>query len=332
MPLEIHYNVFGSFRPPGEDIDLARDAVTAGFDGIWIGDHFLPWLDSRPYAHHSLALLGSLMEAVPKVPVGTSVTCPTMRYHPPVLTQALATLDNAYPDRLEFGVGVGEAVNDAHFYDGDWPDWGQRAGMLIEAIQLMRALWESEEYHSHDGKYYQYEDIRLATRPRSDLRFHWAGWGPQSCRCAGKYAGNILTVAPPAFIRDELMPPFEEGLRDGDHDPDAADVTTEFTVNVGDPAELVAEVRDRGEYVPDETELDTPDPRVIQEVADRRLGEKSDDEIIEEYRMTRDAGRVIDDLEALEAAGVTRVLVGSVCGDPRDTIALFEDEVFPHFA
>lgn len=101
MSLDIHYYVYGCFRPPADDIELAKDAVEAGFEGIWIGDHYLPWIESRPYAHQILPWLGSLMEAILGVPVGLSVTCPTMRYHPPVLAQAFATLDNTYCDRLK---------------------------------------------------------------------------------------------------------------------------------------------------------------------------------------------------------------------------------------
>lgn len=52
MTLDIHYNVYGCFRDPRSDIEFAKEAVDAGFEGVWIGDHFLPWRDSRPYTHH----------------------------------------------------------------------------------------------------------------------------------------------------------------------------------------------------------------------------------------------------------------------------------------
>ena len=43
-----------------------------------------------------------------------------------------------YPGRLQFGVGVGEAVNEVHFIDGEWPDWGARAEMLVEAVEVIQ--------------------------------------------------------------------------------------------------------------------------------------------------------------------------------------------------
>ena len=154
MGLEVHYNVFGCFRDPRADVELARDAVAAGFEGVWVGDHFMPWIDSRPYTHHVLPWLGTLLSEVPDVPVGTSVTCPTFRYRPPVLAQAVATIDNMYPGRFNLGVGVGEALNEAPFVDGEFPDWAEGADRLVEAIEVMRRLWAAEEYVDGDAFFF----------------------------------------------------------------------------------------------------------------------------------------------------------------------------------
>ncbi|WP_276275233.1 LLM class flavin-dependent oxidoreductase [Haladaptatus sp. QDMS2] len=331
MTLEIHYNVYGCFRPPNEDIELAKAAVDAGFEGIWIGDHFQPWLDSRPYTHHILPWFGTLMSEIPDVPVGTSVTCPTMRYRPPVLAQALATLDNMFPDRLELGVGTGEALNEAAFVDGEWPEWGTRVGMLIETIQLMRRLWTEDDYITHEGKYYEYEDIKIHTPPRSDIDIHWAAWGPQSSRAAGKYADHLITAASASLIEDQILPNLSAGLAETGRSLKDVDVTTEVSVNYGDPVKLVREIRERGEYIPDHAELSNPDPRSVQAVANRELSDMSDREIRELNTITDDTVEIIEKLEEFSNAGVTRVLVGSNCGDPYETIDVFESDVIPHF-
>ncbi|MFB6218956.1 MAG: LLM class flavin-dependent oxidoreductase [Halobacteriaceae archaeon] len=325
MGLDIHYNVYGCFRDPRADVELAKYAVDAGFGGIWIGDHFLPWIDSRPYTHHTFAWFGTMMSEIPDVPVGTSVTCPMLRYRPPLLAQTIATLDNMYPGRFNLGVGVGEALNEAHFLD-EWPDWDTRAEMLIEAIHLMRELWDSERYVRHAGDHFEYDHVKLYTRAKAEIPIHWAGWGPKSCYYAGKYADHLATAAGP-----ELIPNFERGLAETDRSMDEVEVTTEMPAHVGDPDALVAEIREAGEYIPADTELDNPDPRSIQRVADNRLAEMSDREIADEYNMTENPGDVIDELERLEAAGVTRVLVGSHAGDPEETIDAFEEHILPKF-
>ena len=329
--MEIHYNVAGCFRSPREDVELAKYAVDSGFEGVWIGDHFLPWLDNRPYTHHVLPWLGALMSEVPDVPVGTAVTCPTVRYHPPVLAQAIATLDNMFPGRFELGVGTGEALNEAHFYDGEWPEWGTLAGMLIETLDVMEALWDADGYVSYAGDYYEYEDIKLYTQTKGAIPTHWAAWGPQSARCAGKYAGNLTTVASPDHIADLLVPRFRAGLDEAGRSFADAHVMNQMSAHYGDPDELVARLRERGEHTPDDTELDNPDPRDIQAAADAELAEMSDAELADANNVTDNPEEFVDYIAELEDAGVTRVLVVSKVGDPRETIDAFADHVIPEF-
>jgi len=177
------------------------------------------------------------------------------------------------PGRFHLGVGVGEALNEAHFLNGEWPDWGTRAGMLIEAIKVMRDLWNSEGYVSYDGDHFDYDEVRLYTPPREGIDVHLAGWGPASCRYASRFADHLLTATSPERIEETVVPNFRRGLEEAGRSPDEADVTIEFAAHVGDPDNLVAEIRDCGERIPDETELDNPDPRSVQAIADRRLAD-----------------------------------------------------------
>ena len=328
--LEIHYQVWGAFRDPEEDIDLAKYAAEAGFDGIWIGDHFHPWLNSRPYTHHVWPWLGAVMREVDDLPVGTSVTCPLFRYEPPVLAQAVATLDNMYPGRFELGLGVGEALNEAPFIRGDWPEWRTRAEKLLEAIEVMRMLWERDEYVSFSGEHYQYDDIRLFTRPRDEINVHWAAWGPQSSQLAGEHVDHVITAAGPDLVADRILPNVRAGRERAGRD-EGFHVSNEFAVNIGEPDRLVQRARDRGELVPADTELDTPDPRSIQKEANRRLAGMSDVEVQDALNITNDPDDIVEELERLETAGVTRALVGTNCGDPYETIDAFRDHVIPHF-
>lgn len=320
----------GCFRSPREDVELAAAAVDAGFEGVWIGDHFVPWLDSRPYTHHFLPWIGALVNEIPDVPVGTTVTCPMLRYRPPLLAQAVATLDNTYPDRFHLGVGTGEALNEAHFLDGQWPDWHTRAEMLIEAIEVVELLWESDGYVSYDGEHFSYDDISLYTRPRTEIPIHWAALGPPSSEYAGRHADHLLTVGGRERLEERILPNLERGLERAGRSPDDADVTVDYVVSVDDEDALVSDVRERGELIPVDA-LDEPNPRSILATARSRLADVSDAEVREEANVTDDPEDVIADLERLESTGVSRVLVGSRVGGPYRTIETFEDRVFPAF-
>jgi G6PDH family F420-dependent oxidoreductase len=331
MGLDFHYYVPGCFQDPQSDIELGKYATEQGFEGIWMGDHFLPWLDNRPYTHQILPWLGAFMNEVPDVTVGTFVTCPIARYEPPVFAQSLATLDNMYPGRFELGVGTGEALNEERFMDGEWPDWDTLAGMVEETLDIVDLLWDNEEYVDFDGEYYQYDTMKLYTRGKEPLPKHWAAWGPKSAHRAGAVAGNLMTVAPAEHIGENIVPTFEEGLNSVGKDLADAHVTNQFNVHVGDPDDIVDEIREKGEHTPHDTELDNPDPRDVQRAAYAELEEMSDAEIREENNIFNDPDELIERFEAMEEAGVTRVIVTSKVGDLEGTIDMIAEDVMPHF-
>ena len=75
---------------PKELVDQARRAEAAGFDRLWISDHFHPWNDEQGESAFVWGVIGALSE-VTSLPVSTAVTCPTIRMHPAILAQASAT-------------------------------------------------------------------------------------------------------------------------------------------------------------------------------------------------------------------------------------------------
>jgi G6PDH family F420-dependent oxidoreductase len=329
--MEIHYNVYGCFRPPEEDLNLAKKASDAGFEGLWIGDHFHPWISSRDYSHHPLAYLSAAGNALPDIPLGISVSCPLYRYNPPVFTQAISTIQRMGGNRIHLGVGVGEAVNEMSFIN-DWEGWETRSERLIEVLEIVEGLLENDSYFDYNGEHYQYSDIKLHTSPASasKIETHWAAWGPKSCRLAGIHADNLISIGPPAMFENKILPQYRNGLKETNRTIDDVDLTTELTVNFGDPSELVREIRNKGEYIPDKTELNNPDPTDIQEVAFERLENLSDKDLREQNTITEDPEVVIDKIEAYRRAGVSRIIVGSNCGDPNHTIEIFENKILPY--
>src|SRR3954468_6660021 len=75
---------------PAELVDQARRAEAAGFDALWISDHFHPWNDEQGQSPFVWSVIGALSEAT-SLPVSTAVTCPTIRIHPAIVAQAAAT-------------------------------------------------------------------------------------------------------------------------------------------------------------------------------------------------------------------------------------------------
>src|SRR4030095_6347443 len=95
---------------PHQLVEQARLAEEAGFEGLWISDHYHPWNHAQGQSPCVWGGIGAISQAC-RLPVTTAVTAPTVRLHPAVVAQAAATAAVQLRGRLTRGVGTGEALN-----------------------------------------------------------------------------------------------------------------------------------------------------------------------------------------------------------------------------
>src|SRR6266566_798165 len=152
--------------PPTELTNYAIDAEKAGFDLLDVSDHFHPWSEAGQ-SSFTWTWLGAVAVQTNRIHMGPGVTCPTLRYHPSIIAQASATVSCYAPHRTYLGVGTGEALNE-YAATGMWPSYKERQERLVEAIELIRALWRGEEV-TFEGTYYQTRKAKLFTPPASQM-------------------------------------------------------------------------------------------------------------------------------------------------------------------
>ena len=143
MPSQFGYALSSEEHPPAKLVRHARLAEDAGFDFLMISDHYHPWIDAQGHSPFVWTVLGAIAQATERIPIGTGVTCPTVRIHPAIIAQASATVASLMPGRFRLGVGTGEALNE-HILGDAWPEWEIRAEMLEEAVDVIRELWTGE--------------------------------------------------------------------------------------------------------------------------------------------------------------------------------------------
>jgi len=185
-------------HPPGELVRQATMAQQAGFQGLWISDHYHPWLDEQGQSPFVWSVLGALSQAV-TLPVTTAVTCPIRRIHPAVLAQAAATTAVQHQGRFRLGVGTGEALNE-HIIDPAWPPAAERREMLEESIEIMRRLFTGELV-THRGKHYRVDTARLYTVPEEPPPIYMSAFGTSTATLAGRIADGFICVQPDAALR-----------------------------------------------------------------------------------------------------------------------------------
>jgi G6PDH family F420-dependent oxidoreductase len=147
---------------PRELVRQAQLAEEAGFDGLWISDHFHPWLDEQGESSFVWSAIGAISRAC-SLPITTAVTCPLIRLHPAIVAQAAATCALLTDGRFTLGVGTGEALNE-HITGTRWPPAEERLEMLEDAVHVIRELF-SGKLISYQGPHYKVDTARLYSAP-----------------------------------------------------------------------------------------------------------------------------------------------------------------------
>src|SRR5689334_7025390 len=163
----------------------ARLAEEAGFDALWISDHYHPWLDEQGESSFVWSVIGAISQ-VTSLPITTAVTCPLLRTHPAIVGQAAATSSLLASGRFTLGVGSGEALNE-HILGTTWPSAEERLDMLDEAVEVIRELF-SGRLVTHHGPHYRIDTARL--------------FGEKAIKLAARVADGYMCVQPNAdFVR-----------------------------------------------------------------------------------------------------------------------------------
>ena len=130
---------------PAELVAQARAAEGAGFEALWISDHFHPWIDEQGQSPFVWSVIGALVAG----PLAAGHdggdlpdACASTRRS--IAQAAATTRRSCSTGRFSLGVGTGEALNE-HILGDHWPSADVRLEMLEEAVAVMRELWTGEQ-------------------------------------------------------------------------------------------------------------------------------------------------------------------------------------------
>jgi len=148
-------------------ISLARQADDAGFDSLWVMDHFFQirlsgGLPAESPMLEAYATLGVLAGQTRDIRLGTLVTSVAYR-HPGVLLKTVTTLDVLSGGRMYLGVGAGAPFNRPPQGPGTsseteglgipFPPLAERFEMLGELLQVAHQMWDGDETPFEGGHY-----------------------------------------------------------------------------------------------------------------------------------------------------------------------------------
>ena len=192
---------------PNTLLRFAIEAEQAGFESLFISDHFQPWKHTDGHAPFAPSWMAAALARTEKLVVGTSVLTPTFRLHPSVVAHAFGTLGAMFPERVILGVGTGESLNEVPSTGMVWPELKERSARLREAVTLIRRLW-SEDRVTFEGEFYKTQNATVYDKPEKMVPIYLAAGGPLNAKYAGRAGdGFICTSGKGAELYvDQLLP------------------------------------------------------------------------------------------------------------------------------
>ena len=197
--MQLGYTMMTEQAGPKELVGHVVGAEQAGFDFAVSSDHYFPWLDEMGHSPHAWTVLGAAAQATDRIPLMTYVTCPSFRYHPAVVAQKAATLQILADGRFTLGLGAGENLNE-HVVGAGWPPADVRQEMLVEALHIIRELFDGEGYTNFRGEHFDVESAKLWDLPDTRVPVGVAAGGKQACTIAGELADALIATDPLAEL------------------------------------------------------------------------------------------------------------------------------------
>ena len=175
---------------PSALLKYVQLAEEAGFDAIHSSDHFHPWSVRQGQSGFTFSWIAAALQAT-ALPF-SMVCAPGQRYHPAIIAQALATLGEMFPGRIDVELGSGEALNE--MITGEpWFEKKLRNQRLLECADIIRRLLKGEEV-SHSGLV-KIKEARLYTLPQQQPKLFCAALSEETAAWAGSWADGLLTTA-----------------------------------------------------------------------------------------------------------------------------------------
>ena len=178
-------------------IAQAREAESAGFDSVFVMDHFyqLPMLgDPDQPMLEAYTALGALATATERVQLGTLVTGNTYR-NPTVLAKIITTLDVISQGRAILGIGTGWFQLEHDQLGFDFGTFTDRFNRLDEALEIILPMIKGER-PTFSGTYYRASEANANPRFRDHIPLMIGGSGEKkTIPLAARHFDHLNVIA-----------------------------------------------------------------------------------------------------------------------------------------
>jgi len=327
--LKLGYKASAEQFAPGKLLDFSCRAEQAGFESVFVSDHFQPWKHIDGHAPNSIAWLGALGARTSRVVIGTSVLTPTFRYHPSIVAQAFGTLGSMFPGRVILGIGTGESLNEVPSTGAPWPEFKERFARLREAVTLIRTLWRGERV-SFEGEYYKTEKATIYDRPEVEIPIYVAAAGALVAKYAGRQGDGFICTSGKKWelYTETLMPSVAEGIGKA-AEPKKYPYDNMIEIKVSFDSDKKRALEDTRHWaalaLTPEEKMSVEDPVEMQKLADALPVERA----ASRWIVSNDPDEVVEKVGAYVGLGFKHLVFHAPGPDQERFLKLFADQVSP---
>jgi alkanesulfonate monooxygenase SsuD/methylene tetrahydromethanopterin reductase-like flavin-dependent oxidoreductase (luciferase family) len=153
-------------------------AEEAGFDSLWLMDHFTPPAAPEVDTFEGFTIASALAARTQTIRIGHLVLCDPFR-HPALLAKSAATLDVISGGRFDLGIGWGSVPAELEKYGFGPEPPAVRAAKLRESLEITELMFGGEVF-DYDGAYYQLRQAIGRPVPiQPHVPIHIGGGGPK---------------------------------------------------------------------------------------------------------------------------------------------------------
>jgi probable F420-dependent oxidoreductase len=198
-------------------LEVAKLADSSGFDSVWLGDHIVrpigeiktSYWKNKPNRYQGelfepMVTAGYVAGVTQNVRIGFGVLVLPYR-NPVVIAKSIASLDQLSGGRMILGVGSGYWREE---FEALGIPYGDRVARYKESVQLLRDMWASDT-PSHQGKYWQVDEVLFKPRPIQDPVPIWIGGVTEASL---EYAIAVADGWHPARFRVDTLRPLVDKL------------------------------------------------------------------------------------------------------------------------
>lgn len=226
--------------------DVVRTAEDAGFDSVWVMDHYfqIPMLGGAELDMlEAYTTLGFIAAHTRKAKVGTMVTGVTYR-HPGILVKQVTTLDILSGGRAWLGIGAAWFEREHDGLGVRFPPLKKRFERLEEALQIALKMWDPDDNGSFEGKHYRLAETlnspQALSRPHPPILIGGSG-ERKTLRLVARYADACNLFGDADTVRHKLEV-LKEHCRAEGRDYEEIEKTVLFVFNPGSNGENVGQV------------------------------------------------------------------------------------------